>query len=109
MGYRPPEVMLGRAFMIALIPACFVGNVVTTFSILWIVFGAALCPKALRVFAQKLQMMQNSARASTRLLPDNPIDDAAGHLSRWRPRAIVKGSLTSSFGLFRGDCTQEAS
>ena len=72
MGYRPPEVMLGRAFMIALIPACFVGNVVTSFSILWIVFGAALCPKALRVFAQKLQMMQDAARAPAPLVAGQP-------------------------------------
>ena len=72
LGYKPPEVMLGRAFMIALIPACFVGNVVTTFSILWIVFGAALCPKALRVFAQKVQMIRNSARASTPLAAGQP-------------------------------------
>ena len=64
VGFRLPEVMLGRAFMIALIPACFVGNVITSFSILWIVFGAALCPKALGLFVQRLQMMQNSARAS---------------------------------------------
>ena len=64
VGYRPSELMLARAFMIALIPACFVGNLITTFSILWIVFGAALDRKALRVFVAKLQMMQNAARAS---------------------------------------------
>lgn len=63
VGYRPSEVMLGRAFMIALIPACFVGNLVTTFSILWIVFGAALDPKAFRLFIAKLQMLKDSARA----------------------------------------------
>ena len=51
--------------MIALIPACFVGNLITTFSILWIVFGAALDPKAFRVFIAKLQMQQSSARVRT--------------------------------------------
>ena len=50
MGYRPSEVMLGRAFMIALIPACFVANIITQFSILWIVFGAALDPSSIPDF-----------------------------------------------------------
>ena len=63
VGFRPSEVMLARAFILALIPACFVSNIITTFSILWIVFGAALDPKALRLFVAKLQLMQ-SARAS---------------------------------------------
>jgi putative inorganic carbon (HCO3(-)) transporter len=58
VGYRPSELMLGRAFMIAIIPACFVGNIITQFSILWIVFGAALDPKAFRVFVAKLQLIQ---------------------------------------------------
>ncbi len=49
--------MLGRAFMLALIPACFVSNIITQFSILWIVFGAALDPKALRLFVAKLQII----------------------------------------------------
>jgi putative inorganic carbon (hco3(-)) transporter len=57
IGMRTTDVMLGRALMISLIPACFVGNVITSFSILWIVFGAALDPKAFRVFVAKLQMM----------------------------------------------------
>jgi putative inorganic carbon (hco3(-)) transporter len=61
VGYRPSEVMLGRAFMIALIPACFVGNLITTFSILWIVFGAALDPKAFRAFVARLQLMRSAA------------------------------------------------
>jgi hypothetical protein len=61
VGYRPYEVMLGRAFMIALIPACFVGNLITTFSILWIVFGAALDPKAFRAFVARLQLMRSAA------------------------------------------------
>jgi putative inorganic carbon (hco3(-)) transporter len=65
VGYRPSELMLARAFMIALIPACFVGNIITTFSILWIAFGAALDPKAFRIFVAKLQMMQSSARPRT--------------------------------------------
>jgi hypothetical protein len=60
LGYRPSEVMLGRAFMIALIPACFVGNLITTFSILWVVFGAALSPKALGAFVKKLQLLRGS-------------------------------------------------
>jgi putative inorganic carbon (HCO3(-)) transporter len=68
-GFRPSEVMLARAFMIALIPACFVGNLITTFSILWIVFGSALCPKALHVFAQKVRILRSSAPASAPMLP----------------------------------------
>jgi putative inorganic carbon (hco3(-)) transporter len=58
--YRPSELMLARAFMIALIPACFVANIITQFSILWIAFGAALDPKAFRVFVAKLQLMQSA-------------------------------------------------
>ena len=72
VGYRPSEVMLGRAFMIALIPACFVGNVITTFSILWIVFGAALDPKAFRIFVAKLQMMQECGSPSEDRKPPCP-------------------------------------
>jgi hypothetical protein len=56
--------MLARALLIALLPACFVANVITTFSILWIVFGSALCPKALGVFVQKLQMMKKAETPS---------------------------------------------
>jgi hypothetical protein len=52
--------MLARALLIALIPACFVGNMITQFSILWIVFGSALDPKALGLFVQKLQMMKKA-------------------------------------------------
>ena len=74
MGYRPSEVMLGRAFMIALIPACFVGNVITSFSILWIVFGAALDPKAFRVFVAKLQLMR-----VRRLVNKLPCPSGRGH------------------------------
>lgn len=62
LGMRTPDVMLGRAFMLALIPACFVGNVITTFSILWIVFGAALDPKAFRAYLAKLQLVQSLRR-----------------------------------------------
>jgi putative inorganic carbon (HCO3(-)) transporter len=65
IGFRPTEVMLGRAFMLALIPACFVSNIITQFSILWIVFGAALDPHALRVFVAKLQMMQRARPRTT--------------------------------------------
>ena len=53
-GLRTTEVMLGRAFLLALIPACFVGNVITQFSILWIVFAAALEPHTFRVYLTKL-------------------------------------------------------
>lgn len=60
MGMRTTDVMLARAFMIALIPACFVGNVITSFSILWIAFGAALDPKAFRVFLTKLQLVREA-------------------------------------------------
>ncbi|MFZ0709133.1 MAG: O-antigen ligase family protein [Terrimicrobiaceae bacterium] len=73
MGYRPSEVMLGRAFMIALIPACFVGNVITSFSILWIVFGAALCPKALRTFVLRMQLMQKARAAAAAPAAGQPI------------------------------------
>ena len=66
IGFRPTEVMLGRAFLLALIPACLVSNVITQFSILWIVFGAALDPKALRIFVAKLQMMRD-ARARPKI------------------------------------------
>ena len=62
IGMRTPDVMLGRAFMLALIPACFVGNIITTFSILWIVFGAALDPKAFRTYVTKLQLVQTARR-----------------------------------------------
>ena len=68
VGFRPTEVMLGRAFMLALIPACFVSNIITQFSILWIVFGTALDPKAFRVFVTKLQMMRQ-ARSRPRIEP----------------------------------------
>jgi putative inorganic carbon (hco3(-)) transporter len=64
IGYRPTEVMLARAFLIALIPACFVGNMITQFSILWIIFGAALDPRALGVFVQKLQMLKKAEAPS---------------------------------------------
>jgi hypothetical protein len=57
--------MLARALLIALIPACFVANVITQFSILWIVFGSALCPKALGLFVQKLQLMKKPPEAPT--------------------------------------------
>jgi putative inorganic carbon (hco3(-)) transporter len=63
IGLRTSEVMLGRAFMIALIPACFVGNIITQFSILWLVFGAALDPQTLRLFVAKLQAMRAAGRA----------------------------------------------
>jgi putative inorganic carbon (hco3(-)) transporter len=63
IGLRTTEVMLGRAFLLALIPACFVGNVITTFSILWIVFGAALDPQAFRVHLTKLQFMRDALRS----------------------------------------------
>jgi len=63
LGFRTTEVMLGRALMLALIPACFVGNLITQFSILWIVFGAALDPKALRLFVAKRQLMRTTGRA----------------------------------------------
>ena len=56
--------MLGRAFLLALIPACFVGNVITSFSILWIVFGAALDPHTLRVYLTKLRLMRDARRSS---------------------------------------------
>jgi putative inorganic carbon (hco3(-)) transporter len=65
IGFRPTELMLARAFMLALIPSCFVSNVVTQFSILWIVFGAALDPQGLRVFAAKLQIMRSAASRPT--------------------------------------------
>ena len=64
IGYRPTEVMLARAFLIALIPACFVGNMITQFSILWIIFGSALDPRALGVFVQKLQMLKKAEAPS---------------------------------------------
>ena len=64
IGYRPTEVMLARAFLIALIPACFVGNMITQFSILWIIFGSALDPRALGVFVQKLQMLKKAPEPS---------------------------------------------
>ncbi len=64
IGYRAPEVMLARALILALIPACFVGNVISSFSILWIVFGSALCPRSLGLFVQKLQMMRKVATPS---------------------------------------------
>ena len=62
IGLRTTEVMLGRAFLLALIPACFVGNVITQFSILWIVFGAALDPHTLRVYVAKLRLMRDARR-----------------------------------------------
>jgi putative inorganic carbon (hco3(-)) transporter len=68
VGFRPNEVMLGRAFMLALIPACFVSNIITQFSILWIVFGTALDPKAFRLFIAKLQLMRE-ARSRPKIEP----------------------------------------
>jgi putative inorganic carbon (hco3(-)) transporter len=64
IGYRPTEVMLARAFIIALIPACFVGNMITQFSILWIIFGSALDPRPLGAFVQKLQMLKKAETPS---------------------------------------------
>ena len=61
VGYRPSELMLARAFMISLVPACFVSNIITQFSLLWIVFGAALDPKAFRRFVAKLKMLSETA------------------------------------------------
>ncbi len=52
--------MLGRAFTSRLDPSLSGLNVITQFSILWIVFGAALDPKALRIFVAKLQMMRDA-------------------------------------------------
>jgi putative inorganic carbon (HCO3(-)) transporter len=66
IGFRPTELMLGRAFLLALIPACLVSNIITQFSILWIVFGAALEPKALRIFVAKLQMIKQASARSKR-------------------------------------------
>jgi putative inorganic carbon (HCO3(-)) transporter len=63
IGLRTTEVMLGRALLLALIPACFVGNVITQFSILWIVFGAALDPDTLRVYLAKLRLMRDADRS----------------------------------------------
>jgi putative inorganic carbon (HCO3(-)) transporter len=68
IGFRPNYLMLGRAFMLALIPACLVSNIITQFSILWIVFGAALEPKGLRIFIARLQMMRE-ARARPKVEP----------------------------------------
>jgi hypothetical protein len=61
---KTTEVMLGRAFLLALIPACFVGNVITTFSVLWVVFGAALDPHAFKVYLTKLRLMRDARRLS---------------------------------------------
>ena len=60
IGFRPTDLMLGRAFMLALIPACLVSNIITQFSILWIVFGAAVEPNALRTFIAKLRLMREA-------------------------------------------------
>lgn len=43
-GYRTDAVRLGRTFMVVLIPATFAGNYLSGYSLLWIVFGVALCP-----------------------------------------------------------------
>lgn len=63
IGLRTTEVLLARALLIALVPTCFVGNVITQFSILWIVFGAALDPHMLKVYVTKLQSMRKAGRA----------------------------------------------
>jgi putative inorganic carbon (HCO3(-)) transporter len=68
IGMKTTDVMLARAFMLALIPACFVGNIITQFSILWIAFGAALDPRAFRIFVAKLQMARE-ARSRSRMRP----------------------------------------
>jgi len=52
-GYRPEQVMLARAFMIALIPATMAGNFLNGFSLLWVVFGSALCPWSFQRFQRK--------------------------------------------------------
>jgi putative inorganic carbon (hco3(-)) transporter len=72
IGMKTPDVMLGRAFMLALIVACFVGNVITTFSILWIVFGAALDPKAFRTYVAKLQLLQTVRRERAQAAAPSP-------------------------------------
>jgi putative inorganic carbon (hco3(-)) transporter len=65
-GLKTTEVMLGRAFLLALIPACFVGNVITQFSILWIVFGAALDPHTFRVYLAKLLSITGARQQVTK-------------------------------------------
>jgi putative inorganic carbon (hco3(-)) transporter len=72
-GMNSTHVMLGRAFMLALIPACFIGNVITTFSILWIVFGAALDPQAFRVHLTKLQLMRDALRSREQGMAAAPV------------------------------------
>ena len=64
-GLRTTDVMLGRAFLLALIPACFVGNVITQFSILWIVFGAALDPHTFRIYLAKLLATRGERQSGT--------------------------------------------
>jgi hypothetical protein len=65
-GLKTTEVMLGRAFLLALIPACFVGNVITQFSILWIVFGAALDPHTFRIYLAKLLSITGARQQVTK-------------------------------------------
>jgi len=49
-GFRPGPVLLARTFLLVLIPATFVGNYLNGFSLIWIVFGAGLCPVAFGQF-----------------------------------------------------------
>jgi putative inorganic carbon (hco3(-)) transporter len=79
IGLKTTEVMLGRAFLLALIPACFVGNVITTFSVLWVVFGAALDPHAFKVYLTKLRVMRDARRLSAQevIAPAAPAAPAA--------------------------------
>jgi hypothetical protein len=54
---RSTHVMLARAFMVAMIPACFAGNFLNGFSIFWLALGCALAPLAAAPSPRVIQAM----------------------------------------------------
>ncbi len=69
-GYRTGPVMLARTFMIVLIPATMVGNFLNGFSLLWIVFGAALCPWGFHQFRRRQALLEQ--RQTKKTVPNLP-------------------------------------
>ena len=70
-GYRTGHVMMARTFLIVLIPATMVGNFLNGFSLLWIVFGAALCPLGYAKFRRRQASL--AQRQPPKITPALPI------------------------------------
>lgn len=64
VGYRSGQVLLARTFLIVLIPVTFAGNFLSSLSILWVVFGSALCPEGYNQFRRLLAKKRKQSKAS---------------------------------------------